>query len=327
MTIAHPSLRRGDHCPGCTTGKIYPLAEPATLVRITGLPPLAPPSTSANAAVPPVRPGLHRPGARRRGHGEVRRHGRQHDRPVEVRQRPPVQPPRGLQRALRIPLPASTQWDIVHAAAPQLAPALEELIRQAAQGEVLHNDDTTVKILELMAEQRRAAAADERHRRADAACSPRASSPCATATGSRCSSAAAGTRARTWPRSLPSARPSLPPPIQMCDALAANTAGRLRTILANCLAHARRRFVDVFDRFPEECPAPARVLARGLSQRRRRARAGAVPRGAAALPPGRAGRRWQTCTTWLRQQLDEKRSSPIRPWAARSVTCSSTGSR
>ena len=39
---------------------------------------------------------------------------------------------------------------MVHAVATTLTPAFEELIRQAAQGEVLHNDDTTVKILELM---------------------------------------------------------------------------------------------------------------------------------------------------------------------------------
>src|SRR6185312_15464518 len=57
----------------------------------------------------------------------------------------------GLQGNLEIPLPASTQWEIVRAVAANLAPAFEELIRQAAQGEVLHNDDTTVKILELMA--------------------------------------------------------------------------------------------------------------------------------------------------------------------------------
>jgi len=41
----------------------------------------------------------------------------------------------------------------------------------------------------------------------------------------------------------------------MCDALAANTvgeAGELNTILAHCLAHARRRFVEVENRFPAE---------------------------------------------------------------------------
>ena len=55
-----------------------------------------------------------------------------------------------LQGNCQIPLAASTQWGIVDAAASLLMPAYEELIRQAAQGEVLYNDDTTVKILELM---------------------------------------------------------------------------------------------------------------------------------------------------------------------------------
>ena len=47
-------------------------------------------------------------------------------------------------------LPASTQWDIVARAAKLVTPAFEELVRQAAQGDVLHNDDIPVKILELM---------------------------------------------------------------------------------------------------------------------------------------------------------------------------------
>ena len=41
VRIAHPTLTRGDCCPGCTTGKIYPLSEPATLVRISGVAPLS----------------------------------------------------------------------------------------------------------------------------------------------------------------------------------------------------------------------------------------------------------------------------------------------
>jgi len=45
----------------------------------------------------------------------------------------------------------------------------------------------------------------------------------------------------------------LGPPIQMCDALSRNVPGPLKTILANCLAHARRRFVDVVENFPEPC--------------------------------------------------------------------------
>ena len=43
----------------------------------------------------------------------------------------------------------------------------------------------------------------------------------------------------------------LQPPMQMCDALAANVAGEFTTIVANCLAHGRRQVVDVAEQFPE----------------------------------------------------------------------------
>ena len=51
-----------------------------------------------------------------------------------------------------IPLPVSTQWDIVRSTAELIEPAYQELIRQAAQGEVLYNGDTSMKILSLMKE-------------------------------------------------------------------------------------------------------------------------------------------------------------------------------
>ncbi|MGH8218539.1 MAG: IS66 family transposase [Steroidobacteraceae bacterium] len=64
-----------------------------------------------------------------------------------------------LQTAMRIPLPATTQWNLVKNGAGPLSPAHEELIREGAQGSVLHNDDTTMKVLELTREQRAAALA------------------------------------------------------------------------------------------------------------------------------------------------------------------------
>jgi len=39
----------------------------------------------------------------------------------------------------------------------------------------------------------------------------------------------------------------------MCDALSRNLPKELKTILGNCLAHARRQFVDVVENFPEGC--------------------------------------------------------------------------
>jgi hypothetical protein len=54
-----------------------------------------------------------------------------------------------LQADLQIPLPASTQWDIVDDLATRIRPILSEVIRQAANGEVVHNDDTSMTVLAL----------------------------------------------------------------------------------------------------------------------------------------------------------------------------------
>src|ERR1700728_4200311 len=51
-----------------------------------------------------------------------------------------------------MPLPAATQWELLEPAAKLIRPMLEELIRQAAQGGVLHNDDTGMRILRLTRE-------------------------------------------------------------------------------------------------------------------------------------------------------------------------------
>src|SRR6058998_466692 len=55
---------------------------------------------------------------------------------------------------------------------------------------------------------------------------------------------------------------TIPAPIQMCDALARNLPKQLELIVANCIVHARRRFVEVAPNFPEECRHVLEVLGR-----------------------------------------------------------------
>jgi len=52
----------------------------------------------------------------------------------------------------------------------------------------------------------------------------------------------------------------LEPPIQMSDALSHNATDEANTIVAHCLAHGRRRFVDVARSFPAECRHVLEVL-------------------------------------------------------------------
>jgi transposase len=54
-----------------------------------------------------------------------------------------------MEELLGIPLPAATQWELVGETAEVIKPAHEELIRQPAQGEVLHNDDTSMRVLQM----------------------------------------------------------------------------------------------------------------------------------------------------------------------------------
>ena len=54
----------------------------------------------------------------------------------------------------------------------------------------------------------------------------------------------------------------LPPPIQMGDALSRNLPKGFTTILANCMGHARRNFVDGLSSFPEPCRHVIEILAR-----------------------------------------------------------------
>jgi hypothetical protein len=165
-----------------------------------------------------------------------------------------------LQESLGVPLPASTQWEIVSGAVEQFTPVHQELIRQAADGEVLHNDDTTVKILELMDAQARAEAlAEAAEAGSDEPGRVRTglftTGVVATRGGQRIALFFSGTRhaGENLQEVLRRRAMDLPPPIQMCDALSRNMPKALRTIVANCLAHARRQFVDVHDRFPAEC--------------------------------------------------------------------------
>lgn len=165
-----------------------------------------------------------------------------------------------LQQSLGVPLPASTQWDIVCGALQQFTPMHQELIRQAACGEVLYNDDTTVKILELMdAEARSAALATSAEPGSERPDPTRTglftSGVVATSGGQRIALFFSGCKhaGENLQDVLRRRAMDLPPPIQMCDALSRNMPKDLRTIVANCLAHARRQFVDVHDRFPDEC--------------------------------------------------------------------------
>jgi transposase len=158
-----------------------------------------------------------------------------------------------LEGSLGIPLPATTPWDIVDESGDQIEPALDELIRQAAPGQIFHNDDTGMKVLTLMAPARAAPAAQSSERK-----SVSTSSILSVLDGHRIALFFTGHRnaGENLTVVLQQRAAALERPLHMCDALPQNLPDlppELQMILAHCLTHARRRFVDVAVNFPEEC--------------------------------------------------------------------------
>jgi hypothetical protein len=310
VTIAHPTLHRGDRCPGCPTGKIYPLTEPATLVRITGMAPLGATvyecerwrcNLCGEVFTAPVPEGV--------GPAKYDATATSMVGLLKYGCGLPFHRIEVLQRGMRIPLPAATQWELVRDALPQLRPVWDELWRQAAQGEILYNDDTTMKVLALTAEQRRAAADDEE---TDARTGVFTSGIVATRDGHHIALFVTGRQhaGENLADLLAHRAADRAPPIQMCDALAANTAGDFDTILAACLAHARRRFVDVVAHFPAE-------VRRVLEALREVYRTDALARERALSPEERlrlhqatSGPLLADLEAWMRQQFDDHLVEP-----------------
>jgi transposase len=99
-------------------------------------------------------------------------------------------------------------------------------------------------------------------------------------------------------------------PMQMSDALAANTSGDFTTILANCLSHARRGFVDVINDFPEECRFVLETLRdvyRTDADSRQR---NLTPAERLYLHQRESGPRMEKLEEWLGKQLRERRVEP-----------------
>ena len=118
-------------------------------------------------------------------------------------------------------------------------------------------------------------------------CSPRAWWRPRKAAGSRCFSAAASTPAKTFRTCSPNGIKSCPAPIQMCDALTRNLPAELKTIVAHCLAHGRRQFVEVAERFPDECRHVLESLSVVYRNDAIAREQNLSPAAASAFPPGR----------------------------------------
>ena len=136
---------------------------------------------------------------------------------------------------------------------------MDELIRQAAQGDLLHNDDTGMTVLALRPPRSDAVPAEDGPARTGVFTSGIVS----TRDGHRIALFFTGRQhaGENLADVLTHRAAALGPPMQMCDALARNLPKPLTVIVGHCLAHARRQFVKVTPNFPEACRHVLETLA------------------------------------------------------------------
>jgi transposase len=301
--VPHATLHSGDLCPCCENGRVYDTGRPGVEPRIKGRSPFE------------VR--VYRPGKMRCNLcGEVftaelpkEAGSKKYDETVasviallKYGTGVPFKRLETLQDTLGVPLPAANQWELSDLAARSCAPALDELARQAAQGDVVHNDDTTMKILGLNKKAAAEGAAKRKGVFTTGIISKTEERKIALFfTGRK----HAG---ENLAELLAKRSKELGPPIQMCDGLNRNVPKSFKVILSNCSAHGRRKFVELKSLFPEECHVVIEIfrevyhndeLASAMSKEDR-----------LRFHKERSGPLMERLEVWLKAQFAEKKVEP-----------------
>lgn len=249
VKVPHPKFRVGDLCPKCLKAKLYLLKIPAQIVRIVAQPMFqatiyelerlrcalcgalftapVPAEAGDNKYDPSVGIML---AIQRYGAGQ------------------PMYRTAKWQTHFRVPLPASTQWEQIDAASKIPELVYETLITAAAQGELVHNDDTPMRVQSVRQEISEDQSADKRT-------GIFTTSIISKVGELRIALFFTGQKhaGENLDQLLKRRAADLAKPLQMCDALSRNEPKEFQTILCNCILHGRRGFVDVVESFPKEC--------------------------------------------------------------------------
>ena len=314
--VPHPTLKHKSPCPKCHKGKLALQKRPKVLVRLVGSAPVQAKvwtydwlrCNSCDAIFTAPLPKAAGPpekfdesvtstiGLLRYGFGM----------PFNRLER--------LQESANIPLPASTQWDLVNRSAPHLEPVFIELMREAAKGDVLYNDDTTMRILELIEERKKKSSVEK----------PKGKGRTGTFTTGVISTV--GTRqlalyltgrnhaGENLEKVLAERAPQRESIVQMSDGLSRNEPKHLpeglAIIHANCMAHGRRKYVEIADSFPNQCLHVLVALEHVYKNEGKCRKARLSPEERLAYHQQHSDPIMGDLKTWLREQLDQKLVEP-----------------
>ena len=246
VEVDHPELNPGDTCPAeACDGRLYEMSEPGTLVRVTG----APLAQATRYNLQKLRCSICEiiyTAPLPAGVGD-----KKYDATFiamlminKYFMSVPLYRQDRLQNHLGIPLPASTQWDLMAAHEPMLKALYGAIAQDAANGVALCYDDTSVKIMSEI----KAAKLAEKGKKSQHTCFTTGIVSLHEDHRTYLYITDNRTAGKCIAEIMARRDADLEPPVMMCDALPANIPQGISEdlyILCFCLVHARRQFYEL----------------------------------------------------------------------------------
>jgi transposase len=304
----HETLAAGERCPVCGRGRLYRVA-PGVEIRLDGHALLSAvryvlekfrcsACGQVFTASAPAEAGADKYSARARA---VLVLGRYY---LGV----PLYRLEGYQAMVGVPVADATQWDQIERVADCAYPVFEQLKTLAAQGEVIDQDDTHVRILSLIAENRRTQADDTSEARTGMyttglVVQQGEHTICLYMAGR----AHAGENLEALLTQRDAGRDK---PLVMSDALVSNAADEAALIRCHCLAHGRRKFSELEETFPEECTVVIEALKQVFDHEEAARLQQLTPTERLAYHQHASGPIMEALKSWLEQQFEEHNVEP-----------------
>jgi len=309
LTIEHATMTSGDPCPACERGKVY-THQPQKVVRLNGQSPIGGTIIEIERLRCRICGKIFKDSS-----VNIDIDNQKYDASAVAMMALlkygtglPFNRLDQLQASMDIPLPSSTQWSYILQYLPHVEPIFKALVGLAANGQVVHNDDTGMKVLALMAQNAKTMEAGEKERTGIFT-----TGIVSILEDKRVALFLTGARhAGENLEELLKRRTTLDDPIQMCDGLDRNIPKdeAINTIVGNCMAHGRRKFVELVESFPDEVQHVLLKIREVYAIEKEAKEQRLSPQARLALHQKKSKSVMEKLFEWLQEQLDQKQVEP-----------------
>ena len=224
----------------------------------------------------------------------------------------------GYQAMLGVPVPDATQWDQIEVVGDCAYKVFEQMEREAAQGELIFQDDTAVRILSLMQENRvLLEQAQAQGLSTSKARTGMHTTALAVQVGDHTAILYYSSRrhaGENLQEVLAQREAGLAKPLAMSDALSRNeVVDESMLIRCHCLAHGRRKFSDLEAVFPHECQVVLDVISQVFDHDEQAREDQLSPEARLAYHQVHSQPLMDELKGWLAKQVDDRLVEPNSP--------------